>query len=122
MHVAVGRSIWGVNKKHQIFKYLGSNKWKHIAGALTNIDVSDHDHVWGVNKQMNIWRWQGSKWEKLDGAAIQVSVGMAGVWVVNKANDIYHRLGTFGDKKGNGAKVRDFRFFSVNSSSMLIYY
>eukprot|EP00116_Pleurobrachia_bachei_P014732 sb/3474994/ len=30
---------------------------------------------------------------------------MSGVWVVNRAHNIYHRIGTFGDKNTGGTKV-----------------
>jgi len=97
VQVASGAEVWGVNSGDNIYKYLGNNKWQHMPGKLTNIDVSDNGNVWGVNRGQNIYRWLGSSWQHIGGAAIQVSVGHSGVWVVNAANNIYYRTGTRGD-------------------------
>ena len=67
--------------------------------------MSENDHVWGINRAQHIWWRKGAGWKRIGGAAIQVSVGMSGVWVVNRAHNIYHRIGTFGDLNSPGTKV-----------------
>ena len=78
------------------------------------MDVSENDHVWGVNSAGNIYRRTGTEtlengdnWEQedIEGAAIQVSVGPAGVWVVDQNQDIFYRVGTFGDPDTGGTAV-----------------
>ena len=61
--------------------------------------------MWGVNRGGNIYRWLGSTWEQIDGAAIEVSAGNCGVWVVNSNNDIFYRVGTYGDVQTKGSGV-----------------
>jgi len=101
--VASGAEVWGVNAGDNIYKYLGNNKWQQMPGKLTNVDVSDSGNVWGVNRGQKIYRWLGSSWQNIPGAAIQVSVGNSGVWVVNAGNDIYYRTETRGDPNSAGA-------------------
>ena len=36
-HVSSGKSVWGVNKKDDIFRYRGDNKWTRIPGKLVNV-------------------------------------------------------------------------------------
>ena len=67
--------------------------------------MSDNDNVWGVNRAGNIYRWLGTKWENIAGKAIEVSVGNSGVWVVNANNDIFYRVGTYGDVDTAGSNV-----------------
>ena len=69
------------------------------------LDVSDNGHVWGVNKNQDIYRWTGKNWQHIGGKAIQVTVGPSGVWVVNRANNIYYRKGTYGDSNTAGSGV-----------------
>ena len=40
VQVSSGKSVWGVNKSGNIYKYRGNNKWKHIPGRLTNVRVN----------------------------------------------------------------------------------
>ena len=69
------------------------------------LDVSDNGHVWGVNKNQDIYRWTGKNWQHIGGKAIQVTMGPSGVWVVNRANNIYYRKGTYGDSNTAGSGV-----------------
>jgi len=95
--ISSGKSVWGVNRKGEIYKHMGRNKWRRIKGALRIVDVSNKDRVWGVNKHQNIYRRTGDKWQKLEGKLVQVSVGESGVWGVNRHQNIYYRKGTYGD-------------------------
>merc|ERR1712176_1261254 len=81
----------------------GEQKWQRIGGALTNVDVSNKDHVWGVNRGQSIYRWTGSAWENIPGKLIQISVGESGVWGVNAGHDIFYRTGTYGDVNTGGS-------------------
>ncbi|XP_063689003.1 uncharacterized protein LOC134822077 [Bolinopsis microptera] len=98
-----GSSVWGVNKHGHIYRDAGHNKWQRIPGSLTNLDVSDNGHVWGVKKNQDIYRWTGKNWQHIGGKAIQVTVGPSGVWIVNRANNIYYRKGTYGDSNTAGS-------------------
>ena len=69
------------------------------------MDVSDNGHVWGINRAQKIFRRSGDSWQHIGGAAIQVSVGKSGVWVVNSGNNIYYRTGTYGDINTGGTGV-----------------
>lgn len=40
VHISSGKSVWGVNKNGDIYRYRGANRWTHIGGKL--IDVSTH--------------------------------------------------------------------------------
>jgi len=102
--VSSGASVWGVNRGDEIFKYLGNNKWQRIKGGLTNVDVSNKDHVWGVDRANNIWRWTASAWEPIKGSLRQISVGEAGVWGVDTLGRSTVRVGTFGDPDTAGKR------------------
>ena len=69
------------------------------------VDVSNKGRVWGVNKQQHIFKRSGNKWKRIGGAAVQVSVGKSGVWVVNSGDNIYYRTGTFNDRNTAGRGV-----------------
>ena len=64
-----GNEIWGVNKKHQIYRRIGRGKWKRIGGALIQVSVSQGNHVWGVNKYHQIYRYKqkSKKWVRVAG-------------------------------------------------------
>jgi len=104
VQISSGSQVWGVNKHDYIFRYLGNNRWQHIPGRLMNIDVSDNGSVWGISRDQKIWRWTGKGWQNVGGRAVQVTVGPAGVWVINRNQDIFYRRGTYGDPNsaGNG--------------------
>ncbi|XP_063689674.1 lectin L6-like [Bolinopsis microptera] len=97
VQVSSGASVWGVTKTDAIYKYLGDDKWQQIPGKLTNVDVSNKDRVWGVDRGRNIFRRTGGSWQRIGGNLKQISVGESGVWGVTLANDIYYRVGTYGD-------------------------
>ena len=120
-HISVGKTVWGVNKAYDIFMYQGKNRWKNIKGKLTNLDVSEKNHVWGVNTKAKgaIFRWTGKAWEAVKGAAIQIAVGDSGVWCVNAANNIYYRTGTFHDKNTKGKSVSRTVLFNGAISQVL---
>ena len=84
---------------------------------IFQLDVSDNGHVWGVSSNQQIWRWTGHNWQRIDGAAVQVTVGPSGVWVVNRNHDIFYRKGTYGDKNtaGSGVSVGLFFVKLINS-------
>lgn len=65
--------------------------WEKHEGELNVVAVGAGNHdVWGVNHLEHIYNWDGNKWHKIEGAAVNVSVGVDGtVWVVNKAHEIY---------------------------------
>jgi len=101
--VASGASVWGVNGNDHIYKYLGDNTWQNIGGKLTNVDVSNKDHVWGINRDQKIFRRTESSWQLIEGKLIQISVGESGVWGVNEGNNIFYRQGTYGDTDTDGS-------------------
>jgi len=102
--VSVGGQVWGVNKANNIFMRTSfRGYWKRVAGALNHVSVSNSNRVWGVNKHDQVFRRANHRWERVQGALKQISVGEAGVWGVNDANDIYYRQGTFGDKDTAGS-------------------
>jgi hypothetical protein len=69
------------------------------------LDVSDRGRVWGINRNQYIYRWTGRNWQHIGGRAVQVTVGPSGVWVVNRAHNIYYRRGTYGDPNSAGSGV-----------------
>jgi len=85
--VTVGHdgSVWGVNSKHEVFTYAGSNKWNLVGDVkLRQIDAVNKDNVWGVGPKGEIHNWNGKEWKKIPGALLQVSAGSDGtVWGIN---------------------------------------
>ena len=52
VHISVGSEVWGINRHHHIYKYLGGNRWKRIPGGLTNVSLSaSHDKLFNTNRQ-----------------------------------------------------------------------
>ena len=37
VHISSGKSVWGVSKNDNIYRYRGNNKWTHIPGKLMNV-------------------------------------------------------------------------------------
>jgi len=109
VQVSSGASVWGVNRVGEIYKYLGGGQWqKQINGGMTNVDVSNKDHVWAVDKNNNVWKRTGTGWQNIGGARLrQISVGESGVWGVDPLNTIYYRLGTNGDADTAGTAWRN---------------
>ena len=69
--------------------------WSVIPGRLMQVDVSPADVVWSVNSAHFIFLRVGSqgKWKQIGGLLKHVSVGEAGVWGVNKHDEIWYREG-----------------------------
>jgi hypothetical protein len=66
-----------------------------IPGRLMQVDVSPAEVVWGVNSAHFIYLRVGSQgnWKHIRGLLKHVSVGEAGVWGVNKYDEIWYREG-----------------------------
>ena len=82
-------------------------KWVEITGQeLVRVSVSERGHVWGIDAKDKIYHRVnasdcnklGSSWEKVSGELVQLSVGGAGVWGINKQNRLFYRVGTHGDQ------------------------
>ena len=87
-----------------------------IPGRLMQVDVSSADVVWGVNSSHFIFLRVGSqgKWKQIGGLLKHVSVGEAGVWGVNKHDEIWYREGVSSSnvagtkwKKVDGEDIND---------------
>ncbi|KAL5254986.1 hypothetical protein ACHWQZ_G014437 [Mnemiopsis leidyi] len=102
--VSVGGSqMWGIGTGQQIYQRgAGASEWTKINGGLSQISVSDKDHVWGVNSGDYIYRRTGDSWQQVSGRLKVVSVGQSGVWGVNSNDDIFYRTGTYGDPDTQG--------------------
>jgi len=99
-----GNQVWGVSKEYAIFMTTSRRGlWKRVAGALKHVSVSNTNNVWGVNRGGLIYRRVGNGWQRISGGLKQISVGEAGVWGVNDANDLYYRQGTYGDRNTAGS-------------------
>jgi len=98
-------------------------EWVRLPGNLTCIsaglqkytNVDNENNIWGVNRQQEIWRWPHTdpgplddwitdRWERIQGALVQISVGPAGlqnqplptVWGVNATGKVWRWRGNFG--------------------------
>jgi len=106
-----GSQVWGVNVHDQIWMLgKGENNeyttWMRMPGALKDVTVSPANHVWGVNSGDAIFHWtmegEHMEWVHIGGSLKQISAGKAGVWGVNRNDDLYYRMGTFGDNGSSG--------------------
>lgn len=108
--ISVGaKTVWGVNATNHI--YYDSAKpgvaWNLVDGLLRQVSVSgfNDDVVWGVNRDRDIFqRTKQSGWKKIDGTLVQVSAGQAGVWGVNKLDEVFYRQGTYGGAQSAGSR------------------
>ncbi|MCI4667273.1 MAG: M12 family metallopeptidase, partial [Bacteroidia bacterium] len=98
-------TIWGVNKKNEIFYRKDGIGWVKIKGNLKYISIGQDDEVWGVNSKNEIYKLNFSVfsynngnenddnlWTKISGKLKQISVADNGdVWGVNSDDKIYRR-------------------------------
>ena len=49
-----------------------------MPGGGSCVAVNNRNDVWVTNAGQEIWHWNGSAWEKKDGAAVNISVGVDG--------------------------------------------
>lgn len=67
--------------------------WSLQSGRLKQLDLSPYNILWGVNSNHQIFIRNGNGWTWVSGRLKHVSVGNAGVWGVNKHDNIYYREG-----------------------------
>ncbi|MGJ8670820.1 MAG: tectonin domain-containing protein, partial [Oceanococcus sp.] len=85
LSVAPDGKVWrldtnkdGSNNNHIYFLNTTANKWERIAGGKLRLSAGPNV-LWGSNTQGAIWRYQNSNWNKIPGAASDVSVDEQGV-------------------------------------------
>lgn len=113
LHSEPGLQVWGLNRSHQLWRWLGGTTWEQIPGALTQVAVSGSGDVWGVNatqptSQVNIYRWDGGEWKSpANGMLSSIGVGSDGsVWGCNPSGSIFRRDGTkWADISGAASRV-----------------
>jgi hypothetical protein len=89
---ASDKSVWGVNKLNEVYRWDGSGWTKIPKSLLTHVSVGSDGTVWGVNAYNHVWRWDGgSDWTQIPQSLLkQVSVGSKdNIWGVNAANQIW---------------------------------
>ena len=57
--VSPNDKVWGVNRGHGIYRYLGSNRWQGVDGRLKVVSVGPSG-VWGVNSGNAIYYRKGT--------------------------------------------------------------
>ena len=71
-----------------------TGEWTLIPGVLKQIDHGLTPEVWGVNAANLIFRInEDKKWIRIAGSLKHVTTGEAGVWGVNKDDNIFFRTG-----------------------------
>ena len=86
---------WVVNNNGDIFRLTGDNQWQQMPGKGSDIAIGQDGSVWliGTNAESGgygIFHWIGSNWQKVEGAAVRISVDSNGrPWVVNKFGNIF---------------------------------
>lgn len=94
--IAVGDSIWMIDKNSQIYTYDAvTTTWRVKQGCARDI-AANQQHVWvigcasGGDGGNEIFKWTGSDWQKVKGAAVKIAVDNLGnPWVLDKSNNIY---------------------------------
>ncbi|KAI8490969.1 hypothetical protein Bbelb_313880 [Branchiostoma belcheri] len=85
--------------------------WQVVGATnMKEISVSSRTgQLWAVELSDKVWRSPfyceisvKSDWEAMTGCAVSVSVGRAGVWIVNTEGEVYHRVGTFFNETSRG--------------------
>jgi hypothetical protein len=89
--VSVGKdgALFAVARDDAIYKLSGS-AWTQIPGQLAQISVYTAEEVVGVNRAGTVYQLTGAQgWNVLDFGVVvkSVSIGQAGIYAVNKAND-----------------------------------
>ena len=65
--------------------------WMNLPAKMTTYQITTGNRIVGIDSNNNIWRYGTARgWEKLDGQAVQVSIGFDGtVWCVDKNQNPY---------------------------------
>ena len=100
---------WVVNAAGKIFRRTSSSPtsggWQEMPGLAHDIGIGANGAVWAIgtiavgNNDFSIHQWNGAAWVvttngagAIDGGAVKIAVGPAGVpWVVNSAGNVYRR-------------------------------
>ncbi|GAQ89997.1 hypothetical protein KFL_005870070 [Klebsormidium nitens] len=61
-----------------------------MPGELKTISSGDEKTVVGTDATDNVWLFNGATWDQAPGKMTQVSVGLSGMWAVDKANKLYY--------------------------------
>ena len=105
--VDIGNQIvWGITTKFKVFQLLKDGTQEvQMDGRLKQLSVSPKGDVWGVNLEGTAVQRVEDRWEQLDcdgdvkhGHVLMVAVGQAGVWLITKDHEVFHRIGTQGDR------------------------
>ena len=62
-----------------------------MGGVIAQVDTGITPYTWGVDPDDNVFTRRNGNWKKIPGKLIHVSVGEAGVWGVNRGNQIFFR-------------------------------
>jgi hypothetical protein len=88
---------WVTNASGEIFHRQGS--WRLLPGRANDIGVGADGSAWvlgtdNVAGGHSIFHWNGRDWDRVEGAAVRISVGPHGQpWVVNLQTNIFVRIG-----------------------------
>ena len=94
--IAVGDSIWMIDKNSQIYTYdAATSAWTPKVGCARDI-AANQRHVWVIGCASGgaggneIFKWTGSDWQKVKGAAVKIAVDNLGnPWAIDKSNQIW---------------------------------
>eukprot|EP01126_Amoeba_proteus_P003504 TRINITY_DN1116_c0_g1_i6.p1 TRINITY_DN1116_c0_g1~~TRINITY_DN1116_c0_g1_i6.p1 ORF type:complete len:184 (+),score=40.07 TRINITY_DN1116_c0_g1_i6:148-699(+) len=86
LKVSVGKDVWGVNDKKEIWRFdNSSNTWHKQPGHAVHISSGSDGTVWCINENDEVFSWNGRDWHKMPGSLCCVSIGNSQhIWGCNR--------------------------------------
>jgi hypothetical protein len=134
-NISVLSKIWITNKTKAVggfgIQSLEQGKLHNITGAGEQIASDQNDNPWTVNSTGKIWYYSNNSWQKMSGAAKDISSGGGKVWVVGTTvmtggYALYERIGNSWKHHNIGAVRLDVdsagQPWIVNSANDVFHY